>query len=151
MKSFLLFFCLVLPFVLRGQSQEYQVKKEKLLSEKSPFERIISREDPRALEYEDEDVVVFKGLRDQAPVHLLIVPKKRINTMNDATEADALLLGKMLLVAQKIAKKKGIAETGYRLVINTNENAGQSVFHIHMHLLGGANLGPMTDQTIMKK
>lgn len=130
-----------------SQSKQYTEKKNRLLGEMSPFEKIIARSEPRELEYEDSDVVVFKGLRDQAPVHLLIVPKRRINTLNEATVEDALLLGKMILVAQQIAKEKGIAETGYRLVFNTNEDSGQSVFHIHLHLLGGMKLGPMVDQT----
>ncbi len=134
-----------------SQSPQYQEKKNKLVTEKSPFEKIIEREDPRELEYEDDHVVVFKGLRAQAPVHWLIVPRKRINTVNDATEEDTWLLGHLVMVARKIAVKHKISETGYRLVINTNEHAGQSVFHIHMHLLGGAPLGPMVDQGSEKK
>ena len=110
------------------------------------FTKIINRELPATIVYEDEEIIAFVPLREQAPVHLLIVPKKEIHTLNDATEDDALLLGKMLLVAQKLAKENGIAETGYRICINTNEDAGQSVFHIHMHLLGGRKLGPMVSQ-----
>ena len=110
------------------------------------FTKIINRELPATIVYEDEEIIAFVPLREQTPVHLLIVPKKEIHTLNDATEDDALLLGKMLLVAQKLAKENGIAETGYRIGINTNEDAGQSVFHIHMHLLGGRKLGPMVAQ-----
>jgi histidine triad (HIT) family protein len=146
----LIIFLLITTQVV-AQSPEYQAKKQRLLQERSPFEKIVSQEEPRELVYEDELVIAFRGLRDQAPVHLLIVPKRRINTVNDLNDEDALLLGRMILVAKKIAKEKGIDETGYRLVINTNEDAGQSVFHIHLHLLGGARLGPMVDQTIMKK
>jgi histidine triad (HIT) family protein len=134
-----------------AQSAAYQAKKERLLKEKSPFEKIIIKEEPRELVYEDQVLVVFKPLRDLAPVHLLIVPKERINTLNDATDDNALLLGQMILVAKKMAKQYGIDETGYRLVMNTNENAGQSVFHIHLHVLGGTSLGPMIDQSIMKQ
>jgi histidine triad (HIT) family protein len=134
-----------------GQSTSYLERKNKLIAETSPFEKIISRQDPREIEYEDDQVAVFQGLRPQAPVHWLIVPKKRINTINEATEEDTWLLGHMIMVARKIAAKYKIAETGYRLVINTNEDAGQSVFHIHMHLLGGTPLGPMVDQINEKK
>ncbi|MEP5611675.1 MAG: HIT domain-containing protein [Cyclobacteriaceae bacterium] len=76
----------------------------------------------------------------------MIVPKKEIPTINDVVDADALVLGKLFLVAKKLAKEKGIAETGYRLAMNINEDAGQSVFHLHMHLLGGEKLGPMMTQ-----
>ena len=79
-------------------------------------------------------------------MHLLIVPKKEIHTINDVSEEDLLVLGKLFLVAKKLAKENGIAESGYRLSINVNEDAGQSVFHLHMHLLGGEKLGPMMTQ-----
>ena len=80
-------------------------------------------------------------------MHYLIVPKKRITTINELEDEDALLVGKMFLVARDLAKKYGIADTGYRLAINTNEDSGQSVFHLHLHLLGGMKTGPMVDQT----
>lgn len=129
-----------------SQSPAYQQQKAEKIAEGSVFTKIINRELPATIVYEDEEIIAFVPLREQAPVHLLIVPKKEIHTLNDATEDDALLLGKMLLVAQKLAKENGIAETGYRICINTNEDAGQSVFHIHMHLLGGRKLGPMVSQ-----
>ena len=129
-----------------SQSPAYQQQKAEKIAEGSVFTKIINRELPATIVYEDEEIIAFVPLREQAPVHLLIVPKKEIHTLNDATEDDALLLGKMLLVAQKLAKENGIAETGYRIGINTNEAAGQSVFHIHMHLLGGRKLGPMVAQ-----
>ena len=126
-----------------GQEGSYDEIKRKKLAEKSPFEKIVDRELPATIEYEDEEIIAFLPLRLQAEVHILIVPKKRIPTMNDMTEADIPLLGKMYYVAKMLAKKKGIAESGYRLCMNTNENAGQSVFHIHLHLLGGEKLSPM--------
>lgn len=101
------------------------------------FLRIIRREIPAQIEYEDEDVIAIKDINPQAPVHILIIPKKRIRTLNDVAEEDIPLLGKMTYVAVQIAMEKGIAETGYRLVWNCNRDAGQSVFHIHLHLLGG--------------
>ncbi len=129
-----------------GQESNYvQIKKEKL-SKKSPFEQIVDRELPATIEYEDDEIIAFLPLRLQAPVHILIVPKKRIPMMNDITEEDIPLIGKMFFVAKQLAVEKGIDETGYRLSINTNEDSGQSVFHIHLHLLGGEKLGPMVTQ-----
>ena len=129
-----------------GQSLAYQKQKEEKIAAGSVFTKIINRELPATIVYEDDDVIAFVPLRPQAPVHLLIVPKKEIHTINDAEDEDALVLGKLFLVAKKLAKEKGISETGYRLSMNINEDAGQSVFHLHMHLLGGRKLGPMVTQ-----
>ena len=85
--------------------------------------------------YEDEDFLAFRDINPQAPIHILIIPKKHIVRLHD-TE-DVLLMGKLLSLASRIARDEGIAETGYRIVINTNRNAGQSVEHLHVHLLGG--------------
>jgi histidine triad (HIT) family protein len=130
-----------------GQSKAYQEKKAEKIANGSVFTKIINRELPATIVYEDDEIISFVPLRPQAPVHLLIVPKKEIHTVNDIAAADAALIGKMHLVAAQLAREKGIAETGYRLTFNTNEDSGQSVFHIHMHLLGGIKLGPMVDQT----
>ncbi|WP_222621709.1 histidine triad nucleotide-binding protein [Pontibacter cellulosilyticus] len=129
-----------------SQSEAYQKQKAAKIAEGSIFTKIIKREAPATIVYEDDDVIAFVPNRLQAPVHLLIVPKKEIPTINDVTEEDAAMLGKLFLVAKKLAKEKGIAETGYRLTMNMNEDAGQSVFHLHMHLLGGRKLGPMVTQ-----
>lgn len=128
------------------QSKGYQEKKAEKMAVGSPFTKIINRELPATIVYEDDEVIAFVPLRLQAPVHLLIVPKKEIPTINDVTEADTQVLGKLFLVAKKLAKEKGIAESGYRLAMNINEDAGQSVFHLHLHLLGGEELGPMMTQ-----
>jgi len=101
------------------------------------FARIIRREIPAQIEYEDEEVVAFRDINPQAPIHILVVPKKAIPTLNDASEEDIPLLGKLLWVARQLAHQHGIAERGYRLVLNCNREAGQTVFHIHLHLLGG--------------
>ncbi|MCF2875716.1 MULTISPECIES: histidine triad nucleotide-binding protein [unclassified Tenacibaculum] len=130
-------------FVGFAQSKEYQAKKERKIKQGSVFTKIIKKELPATVLYEDKDVIAFLPLRLQAKVHALIVPKKEIPTINDINEEDAMILGKLFLVAKKIAKEKGVAETGYRLSMNINEDAGQSVFHLHMHLLGGEKLGPM--------
>jgi histidine triad (HIT) family protein len=148
MKKIILFSLTVLLFNSIGWSQSgaYQKKKTEKIEKGSVFTKIINRELPATVVYEDDDVIAFVPLRLQAPVHLLIVPKKEIHTINDVTEEDTLVLGKLFLVAKKLAKEKGIAETGYRLSMNINEDAGQSVFHLHMHLLGGEKLGPMVTQ-----
>lgn len=98
----------------------------------------IARKDiPASIVYEDEEVIVFNDIDPQAPVHVLIIPKKHISTVNDLPEEDSLLIGKMLLIARDLAKRLDVSEDGYRIVINCNSGAGQTVFHIHAHLLGG--------------
>ena len=110
------------------------------MSEKTIFKKIIDREIPADIVYEDDDVLAFKDISPQAPVHILIVPKEEIATINDAKPEHAELIGKMVLTAKNIAKENNIHEKGYRLVFNCNEGAGQTVFHIHLHLLGGREL-----------
>ena len=107
------------------------------------FAKIISGEIPGDIVYQDEDVTAFRDINPQAPIHILIVPNKVIPTVNDLTEADQMVAGKLLLVAQKLAAEAGIAENGYRLLINCNAHGGQEVFHLHLHLIGGRPLGPM--------
>lgn len=148
MKStiLVLIICLFTVNPLQSQSTSYQDTKKEKIEKGSVFTKIVNRELPATIVYEDDEIIAFVPLRLQAPVHLLIVPKKEIYTINDVDNSDIELLGKMMLVAKKLAKEKGISETGYRLSINVNEDAGQSVFHIHMHLLGGKKLGPMVTQ-----
>jgi histidine triad (HIT) family protein len=107
------------------------------------FAKIISGEIPGDIVYQDDDVTAFRDIHPQAPTHILIVPNKVIPTVNDLTEEDQMVAGKMLLVAKKLAAEEGIAENGYRLLINCNAHGGQEVFHLHMHLIGGRPLGPM--------
>lgn len=107
----------------------------------SIFTKIIKREIPADIIYEDSDVIAFNDISPKAPVHILVVPKKQIPTINDATDEDAFLLGKVILTASKIAKMKGIDERGYRVIVNCNQEGGQSVYHIHFHLIGGKQLG----------
>jgi histidine triad (HIT) family protein len=99
------------------------------------FCRIIRREIPAGIVHETDDLIAFRDINPEAPVHVLIVPKVHVASLNQA--ADAAILGKMSLAAAEIARNKDIAEDGYRTVMNTNGAAGQTVFHIHMHLLGG--------------
>ncbi len=107
------------------------------------FSKIISGEIPADIVYQDELVTAFRDINPQAPTHILIVPNKEIPTVNDLTEEDEQVAGRLLLVAQKLAAQAGIAEDGYRLMINCNQHGGQEVFHLHLHLLGGRPLGPM--------
>ncbi|WP_297798965.1 histidine triad nucleotide-binding protein [Arenimonas sp. GDDSR-1] len=106
----------------------------------SIFEKIIKRQIPADIVFESDDIIAFRDISPQAPVHVLFVPKRRFNTLNDVPETEAQLLGNLMLSAQAYAKSIGIAENGYRLVMNCNGHGGQTVFHIHVHLLGGAPL-----------
>lgn len=101
------------------------------------FGKIARGEIPADLVYEDEDVLAFPDLSPQAPVHLLVIPRKPIPTLDDAQPEDAQLLGRLLLAAAKAARAAGIAESGYRAVLNCNAGGGQAVFHLHLHVLGG--------------
>jgi histidine triad (HIT) family protein len=107
------------------------------------FTKIINREIPSEIVYENEKVLAFKDINPAVPVHILIIPKKEIPTVNDITPADKELIGELYLAAAEIAKNLGIAEEGYRIIANCNKNGGQEVFHLHLHLLGGKKLGPL--------
>jgi histidine triad (HIT) family protein len=91
--------------------------------------------------FEDDDILAFRDVNPQAPVHVLVIPKLHIATTNDLGEEHAGLIGKMILAARQIAAEEGIAEPGYRMVMNCNPGAGQSVYHIHLHMLGGRPMG----------
>ena len=104
------------------------------------FCRISAKKIPADIIYEDSEAVAFNDINPQAPVHVLIVPKKHISTSLDITDEDNVLIGHLFRLAAKIAKEKGISERGFRLVMNTNADAGQTVFHIHLHLLGGRQM-----------
>jgi len=101
------------------------------------FLKIINREIPADIVHETGHVLAFRDINPQAPVHVLIVPKEHIRTINDIRPEHEQLVGKLFTAAREIAAKEGFADVGYRVVMNCNESAGQSVFHIHLHLLGG--------------
>ena len=109
----------------------------------SIFTKIINREIPSDIVFENDKVIAFKDINPQAPVHILVVPKKEIATINDIKEEAKELIGEVYLAIGKIAAQLGIAEEGYRVIANCNEYGGQEVFHIHFHLLGGEKLGPL--------
>lgn len=104
------------------------------------FSKIIRREIPADIVYEDDDVLAFRDIQPQAPVHVLFIPKRALATLNDLVVDDALLIGKLVLAAATFAKREGFADAGYRTVINCNPDGGQSVYHIHLHLLGGRQM-----------
>ena len=107
------------------------------------FGKIIAKEIPADIVYQDDLVTAFKDISPIAPVHILIVPNKEIPTVNDVVPDDEHMLGHMFLVAKIVAEEQGIAMSGYRLLVNCGDDAGQEVYHLHMHLVGGRNLGPM--------
>ena len=107
------------------------------------FSDIINGKIPADIVYQDETVTAFRDINPQAPVHVLIVPNKAIATVNDVQLEDEVVIGHMFTVAKQIAAREGIAEDGYRLMINCNDHGGQEIFHLHMHLFGGRYLGPM--------
>lgn len=104
------------------------------------FCKIINREIPADIVFEDDEVLAFHDIAPQAPTHILIIPKRHIATLNDLDQADAALVGRLQITAAKLAKELGFAEKGYRVVMNCNEDGGQTVWHIHMHLLAGRAL-----------
>ena len=104
------------------------------------FCSIAAKSIPATIVFEDEEIVAFHDINPQAPTHVLIIPKKHISTIDDAESIDGLLLGRMILVAQKIARDQGFSQEGYRLVFNVNPGGGQVVYHIHLHLLGGRQM-----------
>ena len=105
------------------------------------FCKIAAGEIPADIVYDDGEVLAFRDINPEAPMHLLLIPRRHIATLNDLSEADAALVGRLYLAGQQIAMELGVAESGYRTVINCNRDAGQLVFHIHMHLLAGRELG----------
>lgn len=107
------------------------------------FSRIVNKEISADIVYQDELVTAFRDINPRAPVHVLIVPNKLIPTVNDIEADDELVMGRLFTAAKQVAQDEGIAEDGFRLIMNCNRFGGQEVYHIHMHLVGGRPLGPM--------
>ena len=107
------------------------------------FCKIVNREIPAKVVYEDDKVMAFHDINPQAPIHILVIPKEHIPTVNDLEEKHRELIGHIFTVIKEIAKEMGIAESGYRVLVNCNRDGGQEIYHLHFHLLGGAPLGPM--------
>jgi histidine triad (HIT) family protein len=113
------------------------------VSEDSLFTRIIEGEIPADIVYRDDLVTAFRDIAPKAPTHVLVVPNNEIPTLDDVTEDDEAVLGRMMRVATELARREGVAEDGYRLIVNCRRHGGQEVYHLHLHLLGGRPLGPM--------
>ncbi len=113
------------------------------MPERTLFTQIVEHKLPADIVYQDETVTAFRDISPNAPTHILIVPNKAIPTVNDIKVEDEALVGKLFTIARKLAKEEGIAEDGYRLIINCNRDGGQEVYHLHMHLMGGQPMGPM--------
>ncbi|TKF06753.1 purine nucleoside phosphoramidase [Vibrio kanaloae] len=113
------------------------------MAEETIFSKIINKEIPADLLYQDDLVTAFRDINPRAPSHILIIPNKLIPTTNDVEVEDEAMMGRMFTVARKLAKEEGIAVDGYRLIVNCNSHGGQEVYHIHMHLVGGRPLGPL--------
>lgn len=113
------------------------------MAEETIFRKIINKDIPSDMLYQDQYVTAFRDISPQAPTHILIIPNKLIATANDIEVEDEILIGKMYSVAKKLAQQEGIAKSGYRLIMNCNSDAGQEVYHIHLHLLGGKCLGKL--------
>jgi len=113
------------------------------MAEETIFSKIIRKEIPSNMVYQDDSVTAFRDINPKAPTHILIIPNKLIPTVADVKEEDEAVLGHMITVAAKIARAEGIADDGYRLLINCKDHGGQEVYHLHMHLFGGRPLGPM--------
>jgi histidine triad (HIT) family protein len=111
------------------------------MSSECLFCKIVAGEIPADLVYESETAVAFRDINAQAPTHVLIIPRKHISTINDIEQEDQAIVGSLYTAAKSIAASEGIADAGYRAVMNCNESAGQSVFHIHLHVLGGKPMG----------
>ena len=107
------------------------------------FTKIINKEIPADILFQDDEVTVFRDIAPQAPTHILIIPNEPIPTVNDVKPEHQMALGKLFLTAAKMAEQLGLADDGYRLLVNCNKHGGQDVFHLHMHLMGGEPLGPM--------
>ena len=107
------------------------------------FQKIIDRQIPADIVFEDEDVLAFRDIQPQAPVHLLVIPKKPIVSMDHAQDEDQKLIGKVMLAAARVARDAGLGDQGYRLVTNIGQYGGQTVFHLHVHVLGGRQLHSM--------
>jgi histidine triad (HIT) family protein len=113
------------------------------MAEACVFCGIAAKKVKATLLFEDEHVLAFPDIAPRAPVHLLIIPKKHIDTANALTPADEALAGRLFLTGARLALEKGCAESGYRMIVNCNKDGGQEIFHLHLHLLGGRPLGPL--------
>jgi histidine triad (HIT) family protein len=118
-----------------------KLRKGAVMAENCLFCKMVAGEIKPDKVYEDDEILAFRDINPQAPLHVLVIPKKHITTINDLRPEDGALAGRLLLAAAGVARKEGVAERGYRTVMNCNREAGQSVWHIHLHVLGGRAMG----------
>ena len=118
------------------------------MSEETLFSKIIRKELPSDMLYQDDLVTAFRDIQPKASTHILIIPNKIIPTANDVSSEDEAILGRMMTVAAKLASDEGIAENGYRLIVNCGDHGHQEVLHLHMHLIGGRDLGRMVPRPL---
>ncbi len=119
------------------------IRQIKIMSEDTLFTKIVNRQIPADILFQDERVTAFRDINPQAPCHILIVPNKPIPSVNQVRPEDEAVLGYLFIVARNLAVQQGISAAGYRLIINCGDNGGQEVYHLHMHLLGGKRIGRM--------
>ena len=120
------------------------------MNEETIFSKIIRKEIPADIVFQDDRVTAFRDINPQAPIHILIVPNKVIPTVNDVTPEDEQMVGHMFVVAAQVARQEGIADDGYRLVVNCGRHGHQEVFHLHMHLAGGKPMGRMFSKRLQQ-
>jgi histidine triad (HIT) family protein len=113
------------------------------MTEETLFTKIVNREIPADILFQDDRVTAFRDINPQAPCHVLVVPNKPISSVNEVEPEDEAVLGHLFVVAKIIAHQQGISKTGYRLIVNCGDDGGQEVYHIHMHVLGGKRIGRM--------
>jgi histidine triad (HIT) family protein len=113
------------------------------MTEETIFSKIIRKEIPAVILYQDDLVTAFRDIKPQAPTHILIIPNEPVPTVDDVEASHEAALGRLFTVAARLAREEGIADDGYRLIVNCREHGGQEVYHVHMHLLGGRKFGPM--------
>jgi len=111
------------------------------MKEDCVFCKIAKKEIPAAIVYEDKDIIAFNDIKPQAPVHVIVIPKRHIDRVSDLSNENTGLAGKLIIASNSIAREKGIVDGGYRMTINCNRDAGQEVFHMHIHVLGGRKMG----------
>jgi histidine triad (HIT) family protein len=126
---------------MSSEVEKAQAAKGGEYEEETIFSKIVDKKIPATIIFEDELCLAFRDVNPQAPTHFLVIPKKRISMLSKASDDDSTLLGHLLTVAKNTAEKEGLGEDGYRVVINNGTNGAQSVYHLHIHVLGGRQLG----------
>ena len=131
------------PHVRVGQIQlehSHPIKEARNVSDSCLFCRIVAGEIPAEIVHQDDEVIAFRDIAPKAPLHLLVIPRRHIASLNEAEEADAPVLGRLMTTAARLAKSEGVADDGWRAVVNVGEGGGQTVFHVHLHVMAGRKM-----------